>query len=82
MNKKEVMNAKTVAIYSGLDGIAIKDVVYQYGETYIVFVSGMYFDDTQRRKVHRCKVYYTNTGNSYFTVYGRRVPLQECIKVA
>ena len=81
MTKKEAMNAETIAVYSGLDGIAVKDVVYQYGETYILCVSGMYCDDTQRRKVHRCKVYDTESGG-FFRVYGRRVPLQECMRVA
>ena len=62
MSKKERCNRKSIAYYSGLDGIEIKDVENGM-ETYIYCVSGAW---TGKEVCHRLKIYYDRKGEPFF----------------
>ena len=76
MTKKEILNARTIAYYSGFGGLEIKSIEYGI-EDYIIYVSGAWCSE---KSVHKCKVYYTMSGNAYFKCNGVRVPLSECMR--
>lgn len=76
MTKKEILNARTVAYYSGYDGLEIKDILYGLDD-YIAFTSGAWIG---KERAHICKIYYTVSGNAYFKYNGVRIPLNECIR--
>lgn len=77
MNKREYCeNRKSIAYYSGLNGLEIKGIEYGI-EDYIYCVSGAWGGG---KAFHRCKVYYTGKA-PYFRVHGYKVPLDECIRM-
>ena len=76
MTKKDILNAKTVAYYTGLNGIEIKAIEYGIDD-YILCVDGAY---CSKKTAHRVKVYETVNGDFYFIISGRRIPLNECIR--
>ena len=82
MTKKEYcQSGETIAYYSGLGDIEIKAIEYGI-EDYIYCISGC-FNSSGVRRYHRCKLYYSasDKGSAFFRLYGRRVPLDECIRM-
>lgn len=82
MNKREYcQNRKSIAYYSGFGGLDIRGIEYGIN-AYIYFVSGC-FNVSGVRHYHRCKIYYpiSNKGSAFFLLYGKRVSLDECIRV-
>lgn len=69
-----------IALYglSNFGGIAILDI--QYGlDDYIVWYDSQI--DTEKRKIHVSKIYYSENGD-YFKPYGSMyIKLSECLKV-
>ena len=81
MSKKELCeNHKTVAYFSGLNGLEIKWI--EYGVDYYIYaVSGAWYGGGKPRGYHRVKIQYTRNGNAYFRIHGYRIPLSDCIKM-
>lgn len=76
--KKAILDAACVAYYSGWNGIEIKTIEYGIND-YIVYVSGCFCG---KREVHKSRVYYGMKENTaYFKYNGKRIPLNECIRV-
>ncbi len=81
MTKKEYcMNHKSVAYYSGLNGLEIKGIEHEIDD-YIYCVSGAWYGGEKARKYHRAKIQYTSNGNHYFRIYGHKILVSECIKM-
>ena len=77
MSKKERCNRESIAYYSGLNGIEIKDIENGM-ETYIYCVSGAWGG---KKACHKLKVYYDQRGNPFFRLHGYRIALNECIRM-
>lgn len=79
MKKSEIMNMKSIAYYSGLNGLEIKGIGYGIDD-YIYCVSGAWGGG---KAFHRCKIYYPANGkdSAFFRVYGYKIPLDECIRM-
>lgn len=72
---KDILNMKTVAYYSGYNGIEVKNILYGYDD-YVQVVSGAWYGT---RKAHTVKIYY-ETERPYFKINGVRIHLDECIR--
>lgn len=80
MTKKEYcLNHESIAYYSGLNGLEIKGIEYGI-DNYIYCVSGCWYDMGKAR-FHRVKICYDRFGDPFFRVDGRKVPLDECIRM-
>lgn len=80
MTKKEVcLNNKSVAYYSGFNGLEIKKIEYGI-EDYVYCVSGAW-GSPKNYGYHKLKVYYDKNGENYIKLHGYKVPLNECIKM-
>lgn len=80
MTKKEVcLNNKSVAYYSGFNGLEIKKIEYGI-EDYVYCVSGVW-GNPKNYGYHKLKVYYDNNGENYIKLHGYKVPLNECIRM-
>lgn len=84
LNVKERLNyqnKEAIAVYglSNFDGVAIIDIIYGI-EDYIVWYDSQI--ESEKRKIHVSKIYYTPNG-SYFLIYGsKRIKLSECLRTA
>lgn len=79
--KAEYQKKEPVAVYglSNFGGIAILDIIYDTDD-YIVWYNNQI--ESEKRKIHVSKVYYTSS-DSYFMIYGsKRIKLSECLRVA
>lgn len=76
-NEKQVYKSmKTIAYFSGFDGIEIKTIEYGI-EDYIIYTSGAWIGKSE---VHKSKIYYTGTENDYFRYGNNHIRLNECIR--
>lgn len=75
MTKKDILQMKTIAYYSGFNGLEIKDIEHGIDD-YVLCVSGAWCG---KPKPHRLKVYYTSA-SAYIKIHGYRIPLDECIR--
>lgn len=75
MTKKDILQMKTIAYYSGFNGLEIKDIEHGI-DNYVLCVSGAWCG---KPKPHRLKIYYTSA-SAYIKIHGYRVPLDECIR--
>lgn len=75
MKKNEILEMKTIAYYSGLNGLEIKKIEYGIND-YALCVSGAWIG---KPKPHRLKIYYTNV-NAFIRLHGYKIPLDECIR--
>jgi len=81
MNKREYCtNHKSIAYYSGLNGLEIKGIEYGIDD-YIYCISRAWYGGEKARKYHRVKIQYTRNGAAYFRIYGQRIPLNDCIRM-
>ena len=71
--KQLLLNSKTVAYYSGFNGIEIKDI----RDEEVYFVAGAFGGG---RTVHKSKINYTNSGSAYFNYNGTWIRLDECLR--
>ena len=78
--KIEMYNKKSVAYYSGLNGLEIKDIVYDIND-YVVFTVNAWYGKNSYKDVHKSKIYYSANGNDYFRYNGYTIPLNECIRM-
>lgn len=79
--KAEYQKKEPVAVYdlSNFGGIAILDIIYDTDD-YIVWYNNQI--ESEKRKIHISKIYYTYS-DSYFMIYGsKRIKLSECLRVA
>lgn len=75
-SKKQICeNKATVAYYSGLGGLEIKQIEYGI-EDHIFLVAGAWHG---KRTYHRLKIYY-GAKNCYVRLFGQRCPLSEFIR--
>lgn len=77
MKKSDILKMKSVAYYSGLNGIEIKKIEYGIDD-YVLCVSGAWGG---RKQVHRVKINYTTRGDAYIRIHDYRIPLNECIRM-
>ena len=79
--KTQYLNTKSVAYYSGYNGIEIKAIEYDTDD-YIIFTVNTWYSSTLNPvTVHRSKVYYNANGENYFKYNGCRIKLNECIRI-
>ena len=74
--KEQYMQYPTVAYCTDFEGIEIKDILYGI-EDYIVFLAGTMGNNPT---CHKAKVYYSGE-RPYFKLYGRRIYLDNCMRV-
>lgn len=77
MTNKDIINMKSKAYYSGLNGLEIKAIKYGVNDR-VLCVSGAWYG---KPKAHRVKINYTRSGSPFIRVNGYRVPLDECIRM-
>ena len=70
------LDQKTVAYYSGWNGIEIKGIEYGIND-YIIYITNAF---TSNKKVHKTRVYYSSGENDYFIADGKRIKLNECLR--
>lgn len=75
--REHCYNKPTIAYASTLGGIEIKEIKYEYGDTRIYCISNAWYGT---RSFHGVRVNYTRTGRAYFTLFGQRIHLDECIR--
>lgn len=83
MNKREYCESReSIAYYSGLNGLEIKDIEYGIDD-FVYCVSGCWYGGKAARRFHRCKIYYPANGkaSAFFRVDGYKIPLDECIRM-
>lgn len=85
MNKKEYcMTHESVAYYSGLGGLEIKGIEHGVND-FVYCVSGCWGGSwcnwKNVKRLHRCKIQYTQNGAAFFRVHGYKIPLDECIRM-
>lgn len=83
MNKREYCESrKSVAYYSGLNGLEIKGIEYGIND-FVYCVSGCWYGGKAARRFHRCKIYdpANGKGSAFFRVHGYKIPLDECIRM-
>lgn len=79
--RTEYQKKEPIALYgmSNFGGIAIIDILYDTDD-YIVWCDSQI--ESEKRKIHISKIYYTSS-DSYFMIYGsKRIKLSECLRVA
>ena len=79
--RTEYQKKEPIALYgmSNFGGIAIVDILYDTDD-YIVWYNSQI--ESEKRKIHISKIYYTSS-DSYFMIYGsKRIKLSECLRVA
>lgn len=80
MTNREIINAPSIAYYSGLNGLEVKRLEFT-PEPRVLCVSGCWHGGKAAQQAHRVSINYTRAGRAYFRVYGRRVYLDECIRM-
>ena len=72
-------NEKVIATYyAGAFGLGIEIFGIEYGiDDYIIYR----WTNSSTPKKTRAKIRYTNKGKAYFISFGKRIPLDECIRV-
>ena len=72
-------NEKVIATYyAGLFGLGIEIFGIEYGiDDYIIYR----WTDSSTPKKTRSKIRYTKKGKAYFVSFGKRIPLDECMRV-
>ena len=76
MTKLEYYDSQpTLAYYSGLNGIEIKKIEYDFDD-YVICISGAWGG---KKQVHRAKVYYSDKP-PYFRIHGHKISLEDCIR--
>ena len=82
MNKTEKMeyfNKKSIAYYSGCNGIEIKDIMYGVDD-HIIFIDNAWYGKSTYKNVHTAKIYYSDNGD-FFRFNGYKISLNECIRM-
>ena len=72
-------NGKVIATYyAGAFDLGIEIFGIEYGiDDYIIYR----WTNSRTPKKTRAKIRYTNKGKAYFVSFGKRIPLDECIRV-
>ena len=81
MNKRQYCESrKSIAYYSGFNGLEIKGIEYGIDD-YLYCVSGGWYGGEKARRSHRLKIYYDNRGGAFVRLHGYKIPLDECIRM-
>lgn len=75
--KQRILEMKSIAYYSGLNGLEIKTIEYGI-DNYVLCVSGAWNGKPQPHKV---RLDCDSKSNYYFKVHGYKIPLSECIRM-
>lgn len=75
--KDDILRAKSIAYYSGLNGLEIKKIEYGI-EDYVLCVSGAWCG---KKQAHKVKINYNKSGAAYIRIHGYKIPLDECIRM-
>ena len=79
MTKEEKLlytEKKSVAYYSGYNGVEIKEILYGIDD-YVVFVSGVWNGNS---KLHKSKIHY-ESDRPYFRYGNQRIHWDECLRM-
>lgn len=78
MTKKEYCkNKKSIAYYSGFNGLEIKGIEYGIND-FIYCISNCWHGGEKAEKYHKCKIYYAKD-NTYFFVNKYKILLSDCL---
>jgi len=75
--KNEYMNKKSVAYYSGLNGLELKEIEHGIND-YMILVSGAW---SGTKSVHRVKIQFYKNGDSFINLQGYKINLNEFIRM-
>ena len=78
--KQMYFNKPSVAYYSGLNGLEIKEIIYDIDD-YVIFIDNAWNGKSTYKNVHKSKIYYSNNDRDYFRFNGYRIPLNECLRM-
>ena len=78
--KIEMYNKKSIAYYSGLNGLEIKDIIYGIDD-HVIFTVNAWYGKNSYKDVHMAKIYNNAAGDAYFRFKGYTIPLNECIRM-
>ena len=76
MKKSDYKDYKSIAYYSGLNGLELKHIEYGIND-YLILQSGSWGG---KKQMHRVRVMYSDNGD-YVRLYGYRIPLNEFIRM-
>lgn len=80
MSKKEIYTGKSIAYYSGFNGLEIKHIEYGIDD-YLYCVSGCWCGGEKARANHRLKIYYDSKDAAFVRLHGYKIQLNECIRM-
>ena len=69
---KNYLDMPTVGYWSDFGGVEVKEIVYDVED---------YMKVTTSMSSHRLKIYYSNNGDAYIRLNGRRLKLSDCMYV-
>lgn len=79
MTKKEICtNNKSIAYYSGFNGLEIKAFEYDIDD-FVYFTVNSWYEQS-KKSYHRAKIYYTNN-DTFFKFRGYKIKLSDCIRM-
>lgn len=78
MKKADILNMKSIAYYSGSNGLEIKHIEHGIND-YLYCVSGCWGGEKPRTN-HKLKIYYDGRG-AFVRLHGYKIPLDECIRM-
>ena len=76
MTRKEILNADTVAYFSGCGGIEIKSIEYGINDR-VLFVAGAW---TGNKTAHRARIYSDKNSELFFRYHNYKIPFSECLR--
>ncbi len=79
MTKSEYCKRKSIAYYSGFNGLEIKGIEYGIDD-FLYCISGAW-GAKSRQKAHKLKIYTDSNGEAFVRLHGYKVSLNECIRM-
>lgn len=71
---------KSIAYYSGFDGIEIKAIEHGIND-YVYYVASAWYGGEAAKTYHCKRIYYPAKTSPYFLHNGTRIKLDECIRM-
>ena len=78
--KAYCLERKSIAYYSGFDGIEIKSINHGIAD-YVYYVASAWYGGESAKTYHCKRIYYPVKSSPYFKHNGIRVPIDECIRM-
>ena len=76
MTRREILAKPTIAYWSGLNGLEIKEIKYGI-DAYMLCVSNAWYG---KPRTHCLKIQYDDSGESFVWLHGYKIPLSDCIR--